>query len=327
VADRYFEAEEPIPAYAFDASDLWVECEFNSRMVGHIRRVSWALAEYLGANSAAELEGLTDREFAGHEPENLLMVRQLIEGRIPAGQNLLWLRHCKTRERVWFHMRVTLMQGTCVEARLLSVEAEEMNPRPLQQPIWVPLPAAYGPAPRELARMEMLAATAQAAAAKVEDRLARVPELIEEVAIKLLERRGLPLKEEDRPPARERESSPTKYPTDHGEFEAACHHAFDVIGDIPDADPSMINVALNWFPMPIATNTLRAGMRFHRYVPEVGRRDYARVLKKLYNEYHHLLDVAAAFVAVATACGHLHQVMPFTVKAFAAVAPHISHHL
>jgi hypothetical protein len=325
VADRSFEAEEPIPAYAFDASDLWVECEFNGRMTGHIRRVSWALAEYLGT-SAAELEGLTDREFAGHEPENLLMVRQLIEGRIPAGQNLLWLRHRKTRDRVWFHMRATLIQGTCLEARLLPVAAEEMDPRRLQQPIWMPLPAAYGPSPQELARLEMIATTAQAAAARVEDRLAHVPELIEEVTIKLLEQRGLPLKEEDRPSSRERESSPTKYPTDPAEFEADLHHAFDVIGDTEDADPSMTNVALNWFPTPIATNTLRAGMRFHNYVSEAQPRDYARVLKKLYNEYHHLLDVAAAFVAVATTCGHLHQVIP-AAKVLAAIVPHISHYL
>jgi len=103
-----------------------------------------------------------------------------------------------------------------------------------------------------------------------------------------------------------RKQPQTKYGRTPEEFTEGLHHSFDWIGEHEDEEPTMENVGLHWWPKPITSGTLRTGLEKHGFVPkEHSGRDCAGVVKRLFQEYHGRMEVAAAFI-ITTGCNMLH---------------------
>jgi len=105
---------------------------------------------------------------------------------------------------------------------------------------------------------------------------------------------------------REAKEPETKYGRTLEQFTAGLHHSFEWIGENEDEEPTMENVGLHWWPRSITPATLRAGLQKHGFVPEEHTgRDCAGVVKRLFQEYHGRMEVAAAFIITA-GCNMLH---------------------
>lgn len=180
---------------------------------------------------------------------------------VPAG----WFE-TKSRRRVWVNPRIVWLperQAWLTECEILDIQPPHNRLSDLQQQI-------------EL---------------RIEERLLQI---LDRVAVQA-RLPGMPAGKPRRP------RRDTRKYAQFDALTAGLHHSFDVIGDIPDAEPTLELTAAN-FPTPISANTLRARLLEQGFVPKgSGKRDYARVLRRLFDEYHkRIVKAVAALVGYST---------------------------